>query len=572
MKNIFTLRIFKILQTKISDYESEVFILKKITAILLSIIMLFTVLPLTVFAETDTDYIECTSAKKHHTFSGNAKLDSNGNRLLLCETCGQYSTAKTGDYYMYGSYPQSEVTDTELKAKLSEEAGDTAKWISYEYYSGSGTFDDGKMTAGDYMKYIDVTYEGETYRGVYFTEYRPSRTGLTSSTTFQDKNGYSTSTQYWFRYDPIKWRVLDPSTGLVMAETILDSQAYNNYCLWDSNEYYGDASKTYYANNWENSSIRVWLKGNFLKTAFSTEEQNNIKEIRHTTPAYSASYSKYDCSFTDDKVFLLSYTDIQNTVYGFVSGTDRSDTRTAQGSSYAKSQGLFVYSGNSWWWVRSGGSTSVTTCGVVDNGRVFNAMFDPYDASIGVRPAMYLQIPYEISITYKLDDGRFVDDYTEPTSYLSNETFTPPAADKMVKVGYTFAGWTLTTDMNTAKEYTANWTANTYNISYELNGGTNATANPATYTYGVGVAELLSPTRDGYTFAGWTLDGNIVTDISETQVGNITLSAQWEEIPVEPDDSDDSSGGVRMFYWLKWLLEFLNKLMTKMFNILGWAC
>ena len=57
---------------------------------------------------------------------------------------------------------------------------------------------------------------------------------------------------------------------------------------------------------------------------------------------------------------------------------------------------------------------------------------------------------------------------------------------------------------------------------------------------------------------------------------NGTNEIEQENIVIkklEPDDSDDdSSGSVRMFYWLKWLLEFLNKLMTKMFNVLGWAC
>ena len=547
--------------------------MKKFTAILLCIIMLFTVLPLTVFAETGTGYIECTSAEKHHTFSGNVRIDANGNRLLLCETCVQYSITKTGDYYMYGSYPQSEVTDDALKTTLSSLAGSTDNWTSYGYYSGSGSYSDGKMTAKDYMKYKDVTYEGETYRGVYFTEYRPYCTGNTSSSTCQDDNGYSTSTQYWFRFDPIKWRVLDPSTGLVMAETILDSQAYNNYLLYSSSEYYGDASKTYYANNWEHSSIRKWLNNDFLTTAFSTEEQNNIKETTLSTPAYSTSYSKYDSADTLDKVFLLSYTEVQNTAYGFASGTSYSETRTAQGSSYAKCQGLSVNSdnGNSWWRLLLGGSYSYRSCDVYSYGDVCDN-YNAGNTDNGVRPAMYLQIPYEISVSYKLEGGNWVANYIVPDGYLPDET--PPVlptADKILKDGYTFAGWTLTTDTNTAKEYTANWAANTYNIFYALNGGTNASGNPDTYTCGVGVAELLVPARDGYSFAGWTLNGNIVTGISATQFGNITLTAQWEEIPVEPDDSDDSSGGVRMFYWLKWLLEYMNKLMSKMFDLLGWA-
>ena len=307
-------------------------------------------------------------------------------------TSSAQTTVKVGDIVEFGSYPQSEVTDSSLKSKLTSLAGAANYWTSYGYYSGSGSWSDGKMTAKDYMKYTDVTYNGQKYRGVYFTEYRPYCTGDTSSSTYQYDNGYSTSTQYWFRFDPIKWRVLDPSTGLVMAETILDSQAYNNFLLESGSEYYGDASKTYYANNWEHSSIRKWLNNDFLNTAFSSEEQNNIKETTLSTPAFRTSYSQYDSADTLDKVFLLSYTDVQNTAYGFASGTSSSDTRTAQGSAYAKCQGLWVYSGNgnSWWRLRSGGSCSSSSCYVSNSGSV-NFSYNADDLGDGVRPALLLQ-------------------------------------------------------------------------------------------------------------------------------------------------------------------------------------
>ena len=89
------------------------------------------------------------------------------------------------------------------------------------------------MTAKDYMKYTDIVYDGSKYRGVYFSEYRPCHIGDISSAinSFQDENGYLINTIYWFKYEPILWRVLDPSTGLIMTESILDSQAYNNYII-----------------------------------------------------------------------------------------------------------------------------------------------------------------------------------------------------------------------------------------------------------------------------------------------------------------------------------------------------
>ncbi len=93
--------------------------------IVLSLLMLLTVTPMTVFAEeTET------------------------------------KTYKTGDIIEFGSYPQSEVTDAALKSALTSRAGSTDGWTSYNYYIGGAQ--------GDYMKYTDVEYGGAKYRGVYF--------------------------------------------------------------------------------------------------------------------------------------------------------------------------------------------------------------------------------------------------------------------------------------------------------------------------------------------------------------------------------------------------------------------
>lgn len=85
------------------------------------------------------------------------------------------------------------------------------------------------MKPGDWMKYADFTYNGTKYRAVTFSQYRPYWTdNSTSSGTNQDYNGYTTNNIYYFKYEPLKWRVLDPSTGLVLCESIIDSQAYSN--------------------------------------------------------------------------------------------------------------------------------------------------------------------------------------------------------------------------------------------------------------------------------------------------------------------------------------------------------
>lgn len=299
-----------------------------------------------------------------------------------------------GTIITYGSYPQSRVTNSSLTSAL-DTASAKYLWHSYGYYTGSGSRSDGQMTSKDYMSYKDFAYNGSTYRAVTFTQYRPYCTGYTSSSnyTYQEENGYTPNNVYYFKYEPLKWRILDPGEGLVMCENIIDSQAYNNYFLSANAECWGDSAKTYYASNWAKCSLRQWLNDDFYNTAFSSTEKSAIKaSYLENKSTYS---SVYDAPSTYDKVFLLSYWDMINSNYGFSSSEDGSiDTaRRGQGSDYAKCQGLDVYRssgssyyGNSTWRLRSPyrsyGTGSVSNDGLVDSGYFTDLTFS------GVRPAL----------------------------------------------------------------------------------------------------------------------------------------------------------------------------------------
>lgn len=98
---------------------------------------------------------------------------------------------------------------------------------------------------------------------------------------------------------------------------------------------------------------------------------------------------------------------------------------------------------------------------------------------------------------------------------------------------YTFTGWSpALTEVTGNVTYTAQFSdsLNTYNITYNLNGGTNASGNPSRYTYGTAVT-LAAPTRTGYTFGGWFTNsgfsGTAVTEIPADATGNKTFYAKW---------------------------------------------
>ena len=105
------------------------------------------------------------------------------------------------------------------------------------------------------------------------------------------------------------------------------------------------------------------------------------------------------------------------------------------------------------------------------------------------------------------------------------------------KTGYTFGTWVNTNDGKTYSgkidlsddlTLSATWNNNVYSINYELDGGTNADTNPATYTYDEGVTSFANPTKTGFTFKGWKNGDTVVTSISDTATGDITLTATWQ--------------------------------------------
>lgn len=262
---------------------------------------------------------------------------------------------RDGDTVYFGSYPQSEVTDNTLIYTLNSLAGtlptsnNSQNWTSYEYRI--------EGVRQNYMWYIDIISGGEKYRGVYFTKYRPYDTDLSSSTnnSIVDDNGYRIGTTYWFKYEPIRWTILNERLGLILCDMIIDSQQYD--ATW--------------SNDYETSDIRAWLNDSFYNTAFSINQKNTIKTTtiynfeRTTNPKNNPTYfnggenvwSSYDNTY--DKIFLLSMHEVTNSEYGFNENVDSYDVaRLKKTTDYAQSQGCFTSTassilGNGYWWLRS---------------------------------------------------------------------------------------------------------------------------------------------------------------------------------------------------------------------------
>ena len=150
--------------------------------------------------------------------------------------------------------------------------------------------------------------------------------------------------------------------------------------------------------------------------------------------------------------------------------------------------------------------------------------------------------PISYTITYDLKGGS-VSQANKSSYNVETATFT---LTNPTRSGYMFKGWSgtgLSGDANTTvsiakgstgnRSYTANWTPISYTLTYTLNGGSVSSANPSSYTIETTTFTLYNPTRDGYTFAGWTGTGlsSATTTVSVTKgsTGNRSYTATWTE-------------------------------------------
>ncbi|MBQ1584765.1 MAG: BspA family leucine-rich repeat surface protein, partial [Muribaculaceae bacterium] len=145
------------------------------------------------------------------------------------------------------------------------------------------------------------------------------------------------------------------------------------------------------------------------------------------------------------------------------------------------------------------------------------------------------------NITYDLDGGSVAT--ANPTTYnVTTPTFT---LNNPTKAGYTFTGWTGsngTTPQTTVTiaqgstgdlNYTAQWSLNTYNITYDLGGGSVATANPTTYNVQTPTFTLTNPTRAACNFDGWTgtdlTEPTMTVTIAQGSTGDRDYTAHWTQ-------------------------------------------
>ena len=184
--------------------------------------------------------------------------------------------------------------------------------------------------------------------------------------------------------EPIKWRVLsvNGNDAFLLADQNLNAKPYNVE--------YADIT-------WATCTLRTWLNGTFLNTAFTSAEQAAIRDttvVNEDNPYYGTEGGVN----TIDKVYLLSIAEACNTAYGF-NGEFKanSETREAKNTAYAKECGTWTppyteHEGNGDWWLRSPGRSSRLASYVYYDGDVVDLGKNVGCDDHAVRPALHLNL------------------------------------------------------------------------------------------------------------------------------------------------------------------------------------
>ena len=315
---------------------------------------------------TDEGYETLKKDEAEHTFKDDViapTFDKGGYTLHTCTVCDySYKDNETSsererlgiipvineekNTLTYGLYPQTHVNDADTIAALNAlTTAESNGWYLYndEYYA--------KKSANPYRLYY----------------------------TFNDETTIKSGTTYWFKCEPIEWKILTSSDGSysLVSTVLLDAHLYESY-----------------SNDYKSSEIRSWLNNDFLNTAFNLESSYiQTTTVDNSASTTDSSSNVYACDNTSDKVYLLSYQDYLNGDYGFTTSTSKTTTRTCKPTDYALANYCYQYDGNGFYWTRSPASSRSSNAWFVSDGGNLNYSGNSVsNASFGVRPAITIKL------------------------------------------------------------------------------------------------------------------------------------------------------------------------------------
>lgn len=330
-----------------------------------------------------------SSGKDDSSGSGKDDSSSSGKSSSTSSSKGRSTSSSKG-----GSTSSSKGSSTSSSKGSSSSSGKDISSSSSEIRPTEGTeeSDENEYPSNPYIDYDgnvvwDCVYFGKYYQG--------------------DNNGDGVANKY-DKKEKIKWRVLSVNNdrALLLSDRCLEKQPFNSVNSSIS---------------WQDSTLRSYLNGydagqNYFKADYSEPKKNFINqvfdedEIRsiYTSRVMTSNntfFSVNGGSDTFDKVFILSYEDVTNPLYGFdCFDEDDINRRCIRAKKTAYVEAKFEKSYNEQnansikdmkngsWWLRTPGKNHYVSMITDGSGDIIKTGTEVYSELICVRPALYIDL------------------------------------------------------------------------------------------------------------------------------------------------------------------------------------
>ena len=229
-----------------------------------------------------------------------------------------------GKTIKYGLYPQTNVNDESLVANLNNlTATESNGWYLFD---------------GGYYAKLIATPRTDNYK-------------------FDNGTLIVKKTTYWFKCEPIVWKVLSNNDGecYVLSSASLDVGKYFSYPANRTID-----GQTITSSNYRYSDVRKWLNTDFYNSAFALNNSHiKTTNVDNSAATTISDTNTYICEDTQDKVFLPSYKDYTNSSYGFYKAMGATETRYSKTTDWTRARGVSLatqtgeYAYNGYYWTRS---------------------------------------------------------------------------------------------------------------------------------------------------------------------------------------------------------------------------
>ena len=301
---------------------------------------------------------------------------------------------QTYTFVYFGKYPQTYVGDT-MNAELEAWYENQPVAETYTAYKGRTTTSPSELNKPvvyNAYEYID----GNTYCQVPEADLYDSE-----AKTFNDGTTIKNGETYWFKVEPIQWRVLTQN----YTDTENTTPVYyllSEFCLTANTTFNPSTSNTNHTHySAETNALRPFLNKVFYADAFTTKEQALIAQRTLTDADLDKTGSVGDIASTEPlNVFAPTYHDMIETDYGFDSSYSNQDRqRRASATDFAMANYAYKTTSSypdihglasSYYWTSSAASASRNASYVTNNGSVNNdSVYTEYYAA---RPALLFNL------------------------------------------------------------------------------------------------------------------------------------------------------------------------------------